>query len=76
MNRTATSKIVTMPTDAKARRARQLAAAWSKEDELIRQLRDLRAGYRSLQGEVSQDCGYRFTVSRANLELALKARRP
>lgn len=73
---TRTASLHALPTDAKARRARQLAAAWAREDELMRQLRDLRAGYRTLQGDVSKDCGYRFTVSRANLEMAMKAKRP
>lgn len=69
-------KVTAFPTDAKARRERQLVAKWSEIDRIEAQLKALRQAIVPLQGEVSRDFGYGFTVSRSNLELAMKGRRP
>lgn len=61
-------KVVRMPTDAKARRARQLQAKWAEEDRLWKALVALRSEIRPLQREVSIDAGFLFTVSREVLE--------
>lgn len=71
---TRNAEIVTLPSDAKARRARRLQSAWAKEDDLLRQLAEHRAGYRALQGEVSRDCGYLYTIGREKRERAMKGR--
>jgi hypothetical protein len=70
-----TAAIVRLPANAAARRERQLAAKWAREDQLLAELAALRAEMRGLQREVSLDAGYPFTVCREKLERALKARR-
>lgn len=67
-------KVVRMPTDAKARRARQLQAKWAEEDRLWKALVALRNEIRPLQREVSLDAGFLFTVSREKLSRALGRR--
>lgn len=67
-------KVVRMPTDAKARRARQLQAKWDEEDRLWNALKALRNEIRPLQREVSIDAGFLFTVSREKLSRALGRR--
>lgn len=64
-------KVVRMPTDAKARRARQLQAKWAEEDRLWKALVALRNEIRPLQREVSLDEGFLFTVSREKLARSL-----
>lgn len=60
--------IVRLPTDAKARRERQLAAAWADEDRLARLQREARAKAAKLEREVSRDRGYPFPQRREVLE--------
>lgn len=67
MIRTA-NKVVRLPSDPKARDERRLVALWAKEDELARQLAEVRQKARPLQRDVSLGRGFLFTVSREVLE--------
>jgi len=64
------AKVLHLPADPKARDERRLAALWSKEDDLTRQLTEIQKAKRSLQRDVSLGRGYLFTVSREVLERA------
>lgn len=66
--------VIALPSDAKAPRARRLAAEWAEEDRLEQQLRELRVRIRPLQGQVSRDFGYPYTIGREKLERAMKAK--
>lgn len=70
MTQPQTAEVVTLPTDAKARRERRLAKLWSDQDRLEAELRALKAKIVPLQREVSLDRGYLFTVSREALSRA------
>lgn len=67
MTRTA-NKVVSLPSDPKARDERRLVSLWSKEDDLTRQLAEIQKAKRSLQRDVSLARGFMFTVSREVLE--------